>query len=63
MTVMTFPISYMDAMIPEIELGISYLFSMVVITEFKYPDDKACCKVTNTDNKNTNTCEIKEKKT
>ena len=35
MTVMTFPISYMEAIMPEIELGISYRFSMVVMTEFK----------------------------
>jgi len=35
MTVPTLPISYMLAMMPEMELGISYRFSMVVMTELR----------------------------
>ena len=33
MTVPMLPISYMEAMMPEMEEGISYRFSIVVITE------------------------------
>ena len=55
MTVPTFPISYMEATMPEIEEGISYRFSIVVITELRYPDDSACCRVTSMDRRNTKT--------
>ena len=57
---MTLPISYMEAIIPEMELGISYLFSMVVMTELRYPDVSACCKVIKRESRNTNTCKYKD---
>ena len=45
----------MEAMMPEMELGISYLFSMVVMAELRYPDDRACCIVTRIDSRKTKT--------
>jgi hypothetical protein len=42
MTVITFPISYEDAMRPDKLDGISNLFSIVVMTELMYPELNAC---------------------
>jgi hypothetical protein len=42
MTVMTFPISYEDAIRPDKLDGISNLFSIVVMTELIYPELRAC---------------------